>query len=106
MRAAYAFNRAHAVVGLPLTKMLDAIRAPVLAALAMVAILFPLETFVVQVIVAVVDPTPVAATAEIVGAAVSATVEKPVAWVDVAAGAVTGRTDSKTPANCARSCSL
>jgi PST family polysaccharide transporter len=48
VRAAYAFNRAHAVVGLPLTQMLDAIRAPLLAALAMVAILFPLETFVVQ----------------------------------------------------------
>jgi O-antigen/teichoic acid export membrane protein len=47
-RAAYAFNRAHAVVGLPLTKMLEAIRAPLLAALAMVAILFPLDAFVVQ----------------------------------------------------------
>jgi O-antigen/teichoic acid export membrane protein len=48
VRAAYAFNRAHAVVGLPLAKMLSAIRAPLLASLAMVAILYPLEAFVVQ----------------------------------------------------------
>jgi O-antigen/teichoic acid export membrane protein len=47
VRAAYAFSRAHVVVGLPLRKMLEAIRAPLLAALAMVAVLFPLEAFVI-----------------------------------------------------------
>ena len=41
-------SRARAVVGLPLTKMLDAIRAPLLAALAMIAVLLPLEAFAVQ----------------------------------------------------------
>jgi O-antigen/teichoic acid export membrane protein len=48
VRAAYAFSRAHNVVGLQLTRMLEAIRAPLLASLAMVAILLPLEAFVVQ----------------------------------------------------------
>jgi O-antigen/teichoic acid export membrane protein len=48
VRAAYAFDRAHNVVGLPLKRMLDAIRAPLFASLAMVAVLFPLETLVVQ----------------------------------------------------------
>jgi O-antigen/teichoic acid export membrane protein len=48
VRAAYAFSRAHTVVGLPLKRMLEAIRAPLLASLAMVAILYPLEAFVVQ----------------------------------------------------------
>jgi O-antigen/teichoic acid export membrane protein len=48
VRAAYAFSRAHSVVGLPLTRMLEAIRAPLLASLAMVAILYPLEALVVQ----------------------------------------------------------
>jgi O-antigen/teichoic acid export membrane protein len=48
VRAAYAFSRAHRVVGLPLEEMLAAIRAPLLAGLAMVAILAPLEAFVVQ----------------------------------------------------------
>jgi O-antigen/teichoic acid export membrane protein len=48
VRAAYAFRRAHSVVGLPPTRMLEAIRAPLIAALAMVAILFPLEAVVVQ----------------------------------------------------------
>jgi O-antigen/teichoic acid export membrane protein len=48
VRAAYAFSRAHAIVGLPLAEMLDAIRAPLLSALAMVAVLYPLETFVVH----------------------------------------------------------
>jgi O-antigen/teichoic acid export membrane protein len=45
VQAAYAFRRAHVVVGLPLTNMLEAIRAPLLAGLAMVAVLFPLEAF-------------------------------------------------------------
>jgi O-antigen/teichoic acid export membrane protein len=48
VRAAYAFSCAHTVVGLPLTKMLEAIRAPLLAALGMVAVLYPLEAFVVH----------------------------------------------------------
>ena len=48
VRAAYAFSRAHNVVGLPMTRMLEAIRAPLFASLAMVAVLFPLESFVVQ----------------------------------------------------------
>jgi O-antigen/teichoic acid export membrane protein len=48
VRAAYAFNRAHNVVGLPLTRLLEAIRAPLVASVAMVAVLFPLEAFVVQ----------------------------------------------------------
>jgi O-antigen/teichoic acid export membrane protein len=48
VRAAYAFSRAHTVVGLPLMRMLEAIRAPLFASLAMVAILYPLEAFVVQ----------------------------------------------------------
>jgi len=48
VRAAYAFNRAHNVVGLPLTGLLDAIRAPLFASVAMVAVLFPLEKVVVQ----------------------------------------------------------
>ena len=48
VRAAYAFNRAHNVVGLPLTRMLEAIRAPLVASLAMVAVLVPLEALVVQ----------------------------------------------------------
>jgi O-antigen/teichoic acid export membrane protein len=46
VRAGYAFSRARTVVGLPMTNMLEAIRGPLLAALAMVAVLFPLETFV------------------------------------------------------------
>jgi O-antigen/teichoic acid export membrane protein len=48
VRAAYAFSRAHVIVGLPLGNMLEAIRAPLLAALVMVAILFPLEAFVLH----------------------------------------------------------
>jgi O-antigen/teichoic acid export membrane protein len=48
VRAAYAFSRAHVIVGLPLRNMLEAIRAPLLAALVMVAILFPLEAFVLH----------------------------------------------------------
>jgi O-antigen/teichoic acid export membrane protein len=48
VRAAYAFARAHTVVGLPLKNMLSAIRAPLLAGLAMAAVLYPLETLVVQ----------------------------------------------------------
>jgi O-antigen/teichoic acid export membrane protein len=48
VRAAYAFNRAHAIVGLPRKSMLEAIRAPLLAALVMVAALFPLEALVFQ----------------------------------------------------------
>jgi PST family polysaccharide transporter len=48
VRAAYAFSRAHAIVGLPRKSMLEAIRAPLIAALAMVAILLPLEALVVQ----------------------------------------------------------
>lgn len=48
VRAAYAFSRAHAIVGLPRESMLEAIRAPLLAALVMVAVLFPLETFVLH----------------------------------------------------------
>jgi PST family polysaccharide transporter len=48
VRAAYAFSRAHAIVGIPLPKMLEAVRAPLLAALAMVAVLYPLETVVVH----------------------------------------------------------
>jgi PST family polysaccharide transporter len=48
VRAAYAFSRAHAVVGLPLGRMLDAIRAPLIASLAMVAVVFPLEAFVLH----------------------------------------------------------
>jgi O-antigen/teichoic acid export membrane protein len=48
IRAAYAFRQAHHVVGLPLTSMLEAIRAPLLAGLVMVATLLPLEAFVFQ----------------------------------------------------------
>jgi O-antigen/teichoic acid export membrane protein len=48
VRAAYAFRRAHRVVGLPLANMLGAIRAPLLAGLAMVAVLFPLEALVLH----------------------------------------------------------
>ena len=48
VRAGYAFSRAHSVVGLPMTKMLSAIRAPLLAGIAMVAVLFPLEAFVLH----------------------------------------------------------
>jgi PST family polysaccharide transporter len=48
VRAVYAFNRAHSVVGLSLGSLVQAIRAPLLGSLAMVAILFPLEAFVVQ----------------------------------------------------------
>jgi O-antigen/teichoic acid export membrane protein len=48
VRAAYALGRAHSVVGLPLAQLADAIRAPLLAAIAMVAVLLPLEAFVVQ----------------------------------------------------------
>lgn len=48
VRAAYAFRRAHVVLGLPLTSLGEAIRAPLLAGLVMVAILFPLEAFVLH----------------------------------------------------------
>src|SRR5262245_58578419 len=48
VRAVYAFSRVHTVVGIPLVQLLSAIRAPVIAALAMVAVLLPLEAFVVQ----------------------------------------------------------
>jgi hypothetical protein len=48
VRAAYAFSRGHVVVGLPLRNMLEAIRAPLFAGLVMVAILFPLEAFVLH----------------------------------------------------------
>jgi O-antigen/teichoic acid export membrane protein len=48
VRAAYAFSRAHVVVGLPLTNMLEALRAPLLGAGVMVAVLFPLEAFVLH----------------------------------------------------------
>jgi O-antigen/teichoic acid export membrane protein len=48
VRAAYAFGRAHVVVGVPLTNMLEAIRAPLLAGLVMVAVLFPLEGFLFE----------------------------------------------------------
>jgi O-antigen/teichoic acid export membrane protein len=46
VRAAYAFSRGHVVVGLPLASLLEAIRAPLLAGLVMVAVLLPLEAFV------------------------------------------------------------
>jgi O-antigen/teichoic acid export membrane protein len=48
VRAAYALRRTHVVVGLPLESLLDAIRAPVLAALAMVAVLLPLDALVLH----------------------------------------------------------
>jgi O-antigen/teichoic acid export membrane protein len=48
VRAAYALGRAHVIVGLPRRDMLEAIRAPLIAALVMVAVLFPLEAFVVH----------------------------------------------------------
>lgn len=48
VRTAYAVLRGHAVMGLPLEKVLDAIRAPLLAALAMVAVLLPLDLLVLH----------------------------------------------------------
>lgn len=48
VRTAYAVLRGHAVMGLPLGEVLDAIRAPVLAALAMVAVLLPLDLLVLH----------------------------------------------------------
>jgi PST family polysaccharide transporter len=48
IRAVYAIRRAHVVVGLPLRNMLEAIRAPLLAAFVMVAILLPLDILVLH----------------------------------------------------------
>jgi Polysaccharide biosynthesis C-terminal domain len=48
IRAAYALHRAHVVVGLPLRNLLEAIRAPLIAALVMVAVLLPLDTLVLH----------------------------------------------------------
>ena len=48
VRAAYALSRTHVVMGLPLTNLLDAIRAPLVAALAMVAVLLPLDLLVLH----------------------------------------------------------
>jgi O-antigen/teichoic acid export membrane protein len=48
VRAIYALRRAHVVLELPLRGLLDAIRAPLFAGLLMVAVLFPLETWVVR----------------------------------------------------------
>jgi O-antigen/teichoic acid export membrane protein len=48
VRAAYALHRAHVVVGLPLRSLLDAIRAPAIAALVMVAVLLPLDLLVLH----------------------------------------------------------
>jgi O-antigen/teichoic acid export membrane protein len=48
VRAAYALHRAHVVVGLPLTNLLESIRAPLIAALAMLAVLLPLDTLVLH----------------------------------------------------------
>jgi hypothetical protein len=48
IRAAYALQRAHVVVGLPLRNLLEAIRAPLIAALVMVAVLLPLDILVLH----------------------------------------------------------
>jgi PST family polysaccharide transporter len=48
VRGVYAIHRAHVVVGLPLRNLLEAIRAPFIAALAMVAVLLPLDTLVLH----------------------------------------------------------
>jgi PST family polysaccharide transporter len=48
VRAAYALHRAHVVVGLPRTNLLRAIGPPLIAALAMVAVLLPLDTLVLH----------------------------------------------------------
>ena len=48
VRGAYALHRAHVVVGLPLRNLLEAIRAPLIAALVMVAVLLPLDTLVLH----------------------------------------------------------
>ena len=48
VRTAYALRRTHVVVGLPLGSLLEAIRAPLLAALAMVAVLLPLDLLVLH----------------------------------------------------------
>jgi O-antigen/teichoic acid export membrane protein len=48
VRAGYALRRTHVVVGLPLENLLEAIRAPLIASLAMVAVLLPLDAQVLH----------------------------------------------------------
>jgi hypothetical protein len=48
VRTVYALRRGHVVFGLPLRNMLEAIRAPLIAAVVMLAVLLPLEAFVIQ----------------------------------------------------------
>lgn len=48
VRAAYAFHKCNRVVGVPLAPMLHELRAPLLAGVAMVAVLLPLELFIVD----------------------------------------------------------
>ena len=48
VRAGYALRRADVTLGLPLTNLLEAIRAPLIAALAMVALLLPLDILVLH----------------------------------------------------------
>jgi PST family polysaccharide transporter len=48
LRTAYALRSAHAVMGLPRRNLLVAIRPPVVAALAMVAVLLPLDLLVLH----------------------------------------------------------
>jgi O-antigen/teichoic acid export membrane protein len=48
VRGVYALHRAHVVIGLPLRNLLEAIRAPLIAALVMVAVLLPLDTLVLH----------------------------------------------------------
>lgn len=48
VRATYAFRRASEILGVPMAALVGEIRAPIIAAVAMVAVLFPLETLVVE----------------------------------------------------------
>lgn len=48
VRAAYAFYKCNRVVGVPMTPMLRQLKAPLLASIAMVAVLFPLESLLVD----------------------------------------------------------
>jgi O-antigen/teichoic acid export membrane protein len=48
VRTAYSLRRTHTVMHIPFRKLLEAIRAPLLAALAMVAVLLPLDTLIVH----------------------------------------------------------
>lgn len=48
VRAGYAFKRASEIVGVPLATLVGEIRAPILAGVAMIAVLFPLERFLIE----------------------------------------------------------